>query len=132
MVISKLALIQVLILTYNSTDISAQSQVFISEKWSGTGGLTAMYHHNASKTDDQQNVYVAGSTINSWGHHDIILQKFDRDGELLWQQTHHGLAELNDMAADLFIDDQHNVYVTGTTAEYAIIQRYVRGIFKAG
>src|SRR5690606_22966964 len=76
--------------------------------------LTAVFYHNVSKVDQQGRVYVAGSTINSSGNHDIILQKFERNGDLLWQQTYNGLANLDDMAADIFIDDNYNVYVTGT------------------
>ncbi len=97
--------------------LNAQAQVFISEKWSGTGGLTEVFHHNVTVTDASKNIYVAGSTINDWGNHDIILQKFDRNGDLLWQQTYNGQANLDDMAADIFVDDSNNVYVTGASTE---------------
>lgn len=93
--------------------VAQSSQVFISELWTGSGGQTAVFYHNVSKTDDLGNVYIAGSTINTSGNHDIIVQKFDKFGYLLWQQTYNGAADMDDMAADLFIDDQYNVYVTG-------------------
>ncbi len=92
----------------------SQSQIFISEKWAGTGGESAIFHHNVSKTDTQRNVYVAGSTINSSGNNDIIIQKYNRHGDSLWTQTYNGSANMEDMAADVFIDDSANVYVTGT------------------
>lgn len=76
-----------------------------------------MFHHNVTATDGQKNIYIAGSTINDFGNHDIILQKFDREGDLLWQQTYNGQANLDDMAADVFVDSANNVYITGTSTE---------------
>ncbi|MEX2485324.1 MAG: S8 family serine peptidase [Brumimicrobium sp.] len=89
-------------------------QTYLSEVWTGHGGELAVFYHNSTQTDIYNNVYVLGSTVNSNNNHDIMLQKFSQDGTLLWQETHDGQANLDDMGAKLFIDDNFNIYITGT------------------
>lgn len=95
--------------------IFAQSQTYLSEFWTGQGGEMAVFSQNATETDSQRNVYVAGSTLNTSNNNDIILQKFNRSGNLLWEQTFNGAANMDDMAADIFVDNSMNIYVTGTS-----------------
>lgn len=92
-----------------------QSQTYLSEFWTGQGGQMAVFYHNVTKTDAQRNVYVAGSTVNINNNNDIILQKFNRSGTLLWEQSFNGAADMDDMAADIFVDNALNIYVTGTS-----------------
>jgi len=96
-----------------------QVPIVLSEKWTGTGGEMAVFYQNVTKTDVNRNVYVAGSTINTSGNHDIVVQKFDKFGALIWQEAFDGAAEMNDMASDVFIDNVGNVYVTGGSAQDA-------------
>lgn len=90
------------------------NQVLLSESWTGTGGEGAVFYHNVTKTDPQRNVYVAGATMAGINNSDIIVQKFNQYGALLWQQTYAGTAGMSDAAADIYIDGSYNVYVTGT------------------
>ena len=107
-----------LTITLNLT-VFGQGQTFLSEVWTGEGGEMAVFYRNATTTDNYRNVYVAGSTLNTNNNNDIIVQKFDRDGNLLWQQTFNGTANMDDMAADIFVDNNYNVYVTGTSIQNA-------------
>lgn len=84
----------------------SQNQIYFSETWSQNGGISAMFYKNATTTDVLNNIYVAGSTINSNNNHDIIVQKFDRFGTLLWEEIFNGAANMDDMATDIFVDDQ--------------------------
>lgn len=95
----------------------AFGQTYLSESWVGEGGQTAVFSKNIVKTDDLDNVYVAGATLNGNGMGDIIVQKFTKKGVLIWQQVFNGAANKNDMAADLYIDEDYNVYVTGTAVK---------------
>lgn len=107
-----------LTIAFNIT-VFGQGQTFLSEVWTGEGGEMAVFYRNATTTDNFRNVYVAGSTLNTNNNNDIIVQKFDRDGNLLWQQTFNGAANMDDMAADIFVDNNYNVYVTGTSIQNA-------------
>ena len=93
----------------------SQGQPFFSENWNNQGGETAMFYKNATVTDNQRNIYVAGATINGAGNHDILIQKLNPRGDLIWEATYNGYANMDDASADIFVDNQFNVYVTGTT-----------------
>jgi len=116
----KILILNTVIITLTIASIMSafgQGQTFLSEVWTGEGGEMAVFYHNATTTDGLRNVYVAGSTLNTSNNNDIIVQKFDRDGDLIWQQTHNGAANMDDMAAAIFVDSNYNVYVTGTSTE---------------
>jgi subtilisin family serine protease len=112
-------IIQIAIVLITVTLGYGQSQTYLSEYWTGQGGEMAIFYQNVTKTDAQRNVYVAGSTLNTSNNNDIILQKFNRDGDLLWEQTFNGAANMDDMAADMFVDNSMNIYVTGTSVASA-------------
>lgn len=95
----------------------SQGQPYFSENWSREGGEMAMFYKNTTTTDNLRNVYVAGSTINQLGNHDILIQKFDPKGILLWEHSFNGDANMDDMAADVFVDNEYNVYVTGVAVQ---------------
>lgn len=102
--------------------IAQNNQILLSEYWNGPSGGsdTLLFTKMASKTDDLNNVYVTGTTINPiTGKMDILVQKFHRTGTLTWQTTFGGAIDQDDFSADLFIDNDYNVYVTGAVFEYA-------------
>lgn len=106
----------------NQQSIAQNNQTLLSEYWSGPGGQieAPILSTLTTKTDDMHNVYVAGATLNATSNKlDMMVQKFSRSGDLLWQTTFGGALNEDDMAADLFIDDNYNVYVTGAVAETA-------------
>lgn len=89
------------------------SQNVLSESWVESGGQ-GFAMKNATITDAQRVVYVAGSTNIGINNTDILVQKISPDGDLVWQQSYGGSANLNDAATDIFVDVNSNVYVTGT------------------
>jgi subtilisin family serine protease len=97
--------------------VFGQDQVYFSETWTQDGGESALFYKNSSTTDNIGNVYMAGSAININNNHDIIVQKFDPDGGLLWEETFNGAANMDDFAADIFVDDNYNVFVTGSSVK---------------
>ena len=92
-------------------NLSSQSKLYLSEDWSGLGGDLTTFHHNSSATDIYSNVYVVGSTMNEVNfNHDILLQKFDRSGNLIWEQTYNGVGNGDDMGIEIYIDNSQNVF----------------------
>lgn len=80
------------------TILFSQGQPYFSENWSREGGEMAVFYKNTTATDSQGNVYVAGSTINQLGNHDILIQKLTPKGNLIWEQSYNGIANMDDMA----------------------------------
>ncbi|PHR47772.1 MAG: hypothetical protein COA32_07410 [Fluviicola sp.] len=115
----KLFLITLSFCFFSLTVNGQSSQTYLTESWVGQGGLLATFYQNHSETDVSGNVYVSGSTINSNNNHDLLLQKFDSRGNLLWENIINGQADMDDMAAKFYLDDQNNIYLTGAMTNTA-------------
>lgn len=64
--------------------------------------------------DDERNVFVTGS---SWGTmSDYATIKYDSSGNVKWVSRYNGPANSDDLAMDLKVDGEGNVYVTGYSA----------------
>lgn len=84
------------------------------------GGQSGDTSHDI-ESDSEENVYITGSytsesyfspvEINSRGGTDIYLTKFDKDGTLVDIVTAGGIN--NDSGADLVLDAEENIYLTG-------------------
>ena len=102
------------IILFSQQLLGQNSKIIISEQWRYGNNNSTIFLKAKSKTDDLNNVYVIGATLNSLNNRDLIIQKLDPLGNLLWQNVLSGDANLDDAGTDLYIDDQYNVYITGT------------------
>ncbi len=105
----KLLLLLVLIIS-SHTIIFAQ---LWTVRYNGTGNgedvLKAMVVDNAG------NVYVTGSTYTGPGNYDYLTIKYNSSGALLWQVKYNGPPGGTDQANAIFVDNNGNVYVTGSS-----------------
>lgn len=103
---------------------SAQSYL-----WAKQGSSQGFEYGNAITSDDSGNVYVSGQieyssvfenvTLNSNGKHDILVGKYDTDGNLKWVK--HAGGNGGDVSWGVGVDAEHNSYHTGefeTTAGF--------------
>lgn len=69
------------------------------------------------ESDPQGNLYVLGSakTGGSSMSLDILLIKYDPDGNELWSRLYNGSGQSLDYAEDLAVDEEGNVIVVGST-----------------
>jgi hypothetical protein len=68
----------------------------------------------ATTSDAQGNVYVAGSTyINALNGQDLTVIKFSPQGFQLWVKNYNGQGSNYDIATDIVVDNNGNVFVTG-------------------
>lgn len=100
------------ILIFIVTNCIAQTQILVSEEWAEDKGTQNFFQKSVTKTDANQNVVIAGATINSSGNYDLLLTKYDSQGNELWTQQVGGSGD--DFASAIFIDASLNTYVTGT------------------
>ncbi len=66
--------------------------------------------------DSENNVYVTGSlamTSGSDPNYDYCVIKYDSSGTQIWVETFNGLANSNDVPADIGVDAEGNAVVTG-------------------
>ena len=87
--------------------------------WNTFLGAAAYDTGNALTLDNQNNVYVAGYSVGSWGNPvtayaglaDAFVAKFNSSGTLLWN-TFMGSANY-DFANAVIVDGNHDIYVAG-------------------
>lgn len=68
----------------------------------------------AIAVDNEGNVYLTGRSTGAETGYDIATVKFSSSGALAWVKHYNGTADQNDYGKDVTVDDQGNVYVTGT------------------
>ncbi|HNV95635.1 MAG TPA: hypothetical protein PKG63_04105, partial [Bacteroidales bacterium] len=65
--------------------------------------------------DGSENVYVVGTTSISTINSDIITIKYDSSGTLQWLRTYDGTGNSFDSGADIVVDSNGDVYITGSS-----------------
>jgi uncharacterized delta-60 repeat protein len=72
-------------------------------------------HVSAMVMDNSGNVYVTGASRGSGVSDDYATVKYDSTGLRLWVRRYNGPDDGLDVASDITVDDDGNVYVTGTS-----------------
>jgi hypothetical protein len=91
--------------------------------WAKRVGGTNHDQSNAIKTDANNNVYLAilfqntidngnGITVTSNGGFDILLSKYDTDGNFIWAKQIGGKSD--DRVFDMAVSSSGNIYICGT------------------
>lgn len=98
----------------------------VTLKYSVQGDLIWAAYHNASSTsrdrasalavDRQGNIYVVGTTRKPSSSEDIVLVKYDPNGNLLWSDCYNSPQDRSEAAAAIALDPAGNVLVMGRTA----------------
>lgn len=114
--------------TCASVAFQAAAQTYVNKEWSNSTGLPGTIDWTATAVDQQGNMFVVGNTQVGPGNTDVLVSKYNRDGELLWQQGHHGNAEADDYGVAVTTDGTGNCFVAaavsniGTSFDVAIMK----------
>lgn len=79
------------------------------------GGVHGPDNGAAVATDNALNVFAAAAVTTANGMQDIVLLKYDQDGNLLWHNTWDGVSHLIDAPTSIKLDPAGNIYVAGIT-----------------
>jgi hypothetical protein len=63
--------------------------------------------------DDSSNVYICGTANNGPNSADILIQKYNPEGQKKWQLIYDGVNSKNDAGQFMSVDDSMNIYVSG-------------------
>ncbi len=99
------------------------SHQFSTLKYSATGQQqwNSMYNGGISPDgyiaysltlDDSSNVYIVG---NKYSNADISTVKLNSSGNFMWEMTYNGTGNSADAGIEIGLDNNRNVYVTGTS-----------------
>lgn len=86
-------------------------------EWNTTAGSQHDFQHSVVRSKGLGGTtyyYVCGSTINASGNYDILVQKKNSAGQIMWSQTYNGLGNGHDYGTDVQISSGGSVYVCGT------------------
>ncbi|RPI14015.1 MAG: T9SS C-terminal target domain-containing protein [Ignavibacteriae bacterium] len=60
-------------------------------------------------------IIVVGKSTEEFGGFDIVTVKFNTNGQAVWQRNWNGQGNTDDVGTAVAIDNNHNIYVAGTT-----------------
>jgi hypothetical protein len=102
-------------------------QFLVNQAWTTATGqpdttnftLTAWdkFAWSASELDNYGKLVTTGNTFVSPGNTDVLLTKYNTNGQILWQKTFDGPAGGYDYGISVEIDVWNNIYVAGTTMD---------------
>jgi hypothetical protein len=69
----------------------------------------------AVEVDICGNVYVAGASTGAMTGLDVVILKYDSEGNLLWEQRYTGEGSSTEGPCAMMLDEYGNVYLTGTS-----------------
>ncbi len=69
--------------------------------------------------DGSGNIYVVGRSKNANNDYDMFVIKYNANGDTIWTRNYDGGVNGDDVANDIAVDGNGNVYVTGVTDEDA-------------
>lgn len=95
---------------------AAGTQQYISY-YNGAG--VADNFATAMVIDEAANVYITGASISASSVRDsnYVTLKYNSAGTLLWYANYSGPNGSVDVSRSIFVDANHNVYITGTSSE---------------
>ncbi|MBI3509522.1 MAG: T9SS type A sorting domain-containing protein [Bacteroidetes bacterium] len=110
---------------------SQQNQLKVFEDFNTSVGTQHFFQKSVTRTDANHYGYMAGATYNTAnGNYDMLVAKVSPAGALVWARSFNGAGNGDDDAADVRIDANGNVYITGSVYQNAadsndaIIRKY--------
>jgi hypothetical protein len=79
---------------------------------------------DAIAVDASGNVYVAGRSISSTTSWDYVTIKYNAGGTQQWAKRYNGMANYDDQATGIGLDDSGNAYVTGKSGIGSFYYQY--------
>ena len=102
--------------------LSAQVDTVWTRRYNGTGNANDI--GNAIAVDSLGYIYVAGSAFGSSSWSDYLTIKYNSNGDTAWVRKYNGSGNSDDRTKAMVIDNQSNVYVTGSSMDSATVNHF--------
>ncbi len=104
---------------------NVQAQTLVNKEWEQSNGIPDSIAFSASTLDGQENLIVTSNAITAGQQANLLVMKYDKDGNLLWQDTYNGAFNGKDYGIALTTDNSNNIYVAGASQTGAISSDYI-------
>jgi cysteine-rich repeat protein len=94
----------------------------IPELWNATFDMAVEVTAEDVETDSDDNVYIAGTYGDNFDFTDMVLIKYDSDGNYIWNSTYDG--PYRDYSWDVTVDSNNNPIVVGISWNDYITLKY--------
>lgn len=134
-----------IIVTGRSTGTGSALEDCVTIKYDNDGNLQWVQRYNGGSSDegvsltvdDSGNIYTCGYKNLSAANPDYLVIKYLPDGTVAWLQTYNSASNAQDYAADIKVDIDGNVYVTGSSYvtpdfDYYTIKYNSQGVLQWG
>ncbi|MDQ3020539.1 MAG: SBBP repeat-containing protein [Bacteroidota bacterium] len=102
-------------LTIFSTELFSQPSEEWVNRYNGPGNSFDIV--SKSILDNENNIYVYGSSVGSGTGPDFAVLKYSQDGEIVWLQRYNGAGNRTDQINSACQDNTGNSYITGFTTD---------------
>ena len=117
------------------SDGAGSYEDFVTIKYSPDGAQAWVARYNgppnlsdnalAVAVDRASNVYVTGWSYNPSTEKDLVIIKYDSNGETLWVRKYNGPDNMGDRGFRVATDSEGNVYVAGSSYDRNFYEDYV-------
>jgi hypothetical protein len=90
---------------------TSAAQTYINKEWLRTTGVPDGTDWTGTTFDSEKHLIIVGNTVTSSGNADILITKYDPDGNIVWQRTMAGSSRGNDYGVAVITDNQNNIFV---------------------
>jgi subtilisin family serine protease len=114
------------LISIGNSYVAGQGANILTTKYNKDGSIAWQRNHNttgtqndygiALATDDNDNIYVAGTTDNAgFTNYDVVVLKYNAVGALQWSRTFNTAFSKNDVGTGIKVDVWGNIYVCGAS-----------------
>lgn len=97
---------------------NSSGSVLWSKKYTGSGNQKDAYRDIGSRN---AGVYAVGYTTKPNGESDMLIAKYDANGNLQWSRTYNSPQSGNDTAISVNVDNNQNIAVVGSSDSAKVI-----------
>lgn len=90
------------------------SQTYVNKEWEATTGNVGSIDRTASVLDNNEDLIVVSNTINAANNTDVLITKYDREGNVLWQKTYDGASHGDDYGVQVKVNGSNDIFVASS------------------
>lgn len=97
--------------------VSYAQKTYVNKEWDNSTGKVGNIQRTASAVDNFGNLIVIGNTMNQSNNSDVLITKYNTNGQILWEQIYNGSGNGDDYGVQLKINNSNEIFVASALQE---------------